>query len=476
MGEPGRSTVAQCNISQTITCLPWNFQVFYGLFLDRVGFCGTRRKGWIIFGWTTSLGMLFIIAFLADHLVSEGALFTYMMLLLLMCIFYIFSTVSSDGMTIEFGKLEPPENRGYIMTTGQMVRFGSQVVVNLVGILGMNDKFYYPANAAKNSTIFPFGLSFMDVHLVLLAMCVPLYVAMVFLLQDPPRDLEQHHSCKTVLTTLWSVMKTRVMFSLIIFCVTSTAIASLQNPALNIIANIAAPSTFQLSIGTLLGNLLFLLGVWIFRSFFINRNWRLTFIWTALLLATNGCFQLMMIFNTGGIGQSGWFYALGSNIMLLIQGVQQVLSSLSVIEIAPQGFEASVYEFLISVGNSGISLNANLMNLFVPIFSLNGIAPRYQFAKDHDPALHEHFNSLLGTSTYFVIITNAVGALCFCWFLPVGKKQCHEWLTQWKRNVTGIFNQTFGWGVLLFSLTISMLSAIPSTSCLKIAGGDGCPG
>jgi len=156
MGHPGRSTVAQCNISQTFTCLPWNFQVFYGLFLDRVGFMGTRRKGWIIFGWTAAMICLAGIAFVAEDLVNEGSLFTYMLCLLVMCIFYIFSTVSNDGMTIEFGKLEPPERRGYILTTGQMVRFGAQVVVNLVGILGMNDKYYYPTDAPSNSTIFPF--------------------------------------------------------------------------------------------------------------------------------------------------------------------------------------------------------------------------------------------------------------------------------------------------------------------------------
>merc|ERR1719379_303911 len=158
---------------------------------------------------------------------------------------------------------------------------------------------------------------------------------MILLLKDPPRDVSDvHHNCLTVLSTLFSVMKTRAMFSLIIFCVSSTAIASLQNPGLNIIANIAAPSTFQISIGTLIGNLLFLLGVWAFRTYFLNTNWRLTFVWTALLLALNGCFQLMMIYNAWGIGQTGWFYALGSNIMLLIQGVQQVLSSLSVMEIS----------------------------------------------------------------------------------------------------------------------------------------------
>jgi len=414
-----------------------------------------------------------VISFTADRLASEGQLFTYMMLLLVMCVFYIFSTVSSDGMTIEFGKLEPPETRGYIMTTGQMTRFGSQVVVNLVGIFGMNSDFYYPKVHEANDTVFPFGLSFQAVHLVLLGMCIPIYIVMLFLLEDPPRDLEVHHSCGTAVKTMWSVMKTKVMTCLIVFCVMSTGVASLQNPGLNVIATIAAPSTFQISVGTLLGNLLFLVGVWVFRTYFINRNWRITFVWTALLIALTGVTQLCVIFNAWGIGQSGWFYAFSSNIMLLIQGVQQVLSSLAVIEIAPPGFEASVYEFLISIGNSGISLNANIMNLFVPIFDLNSILPVEKY-RNASLSLHDHYNSLLGTSTYFTMIVNAVAALTFCWFLPFGRQQCHDWLQLWRKPQTGLFNLVFGGGIFLFSVTISMLSAIPSTSCLKIAGGDGC--
>jgi hypothetical protein len=473
MDLPGGTTLAQCTISQTFTCLPWNFQVFYGLFLDRVGFMGTRRRGWVIFGWTAALSILAVIAFMADHLKEEGDFFTYMMMLLAMCVCYIFSTVSCDGLTIEFGKMEPPERRGYILTTGQMVRFGSQILVNLLGVFGMNGKSYYPPDIKDPSgVIFPFELTFGTVHLVLLAMCFPLYIAVIFLLEDPPSHAEDHNLV-TVVSTLWDVLKTKVVLCLIVFCIISTAIASLQNPGLFVIASIVAPSTFQQSIGTLIGNSLFLLGVWLFRKYFMNKNWRFTFVWTALLLATNGCLQLMMIFNTGGFGQTGWFYAFGSNIMLLVQGVQQVLSSLSVIEISPPGFEASIYEFLISVGNSGIALNSNIMNLLLPVFDLNGISPRTHYDAV-DSATRDLYNSRMASATYFTIAVNASAALVFCWFLPKGKQQCHEWLAKWRRPATGVFNLSVGWVVLLFSLTISMLSAIPSTCCLKIAGGKGC--
>eukprot|EP00438_Fugacium_kawagutii_P015177 Skav227602 [mRNA] locus=scaffold1141:353819:355849:+ [translate_table: standard] len=132
----------------------------------------------------------------------------------------------------------------------------------------------------------------------------------------------------------------------------------------------------------------------------MNRNWRMTFVWTAAILALNNGFQLMVIYNVPwitlvaleshcmplprietcrrfgfdvgsseawGVGQDGWFYAFGSNILMIIQGIAQVLSSLAVVEISPSGYEASV------------------------------------------------------------MAVNLAGALTFCWFLPQQKEQCKDW-------------------------------------------------
>jgi len=451
--------------------MPWNFQVFYGLVLDRVGFFGTRRKGWIIFGWFMSLGVLAVLTCVSQRLADEGQFFEYMIMLTCMCFFYIFATVASDGMTIELGKLELPERRGYILTTGQMVRFGSTVLVNALGIFGMNGKYYYPKDHGTNSTVFNFELEFWQVHAVLFCIVAPMFVVMVFLLQDPPAvAADEHHDLKTMFRTLWTVLKTKAMFCLVLFGIGSTSIASLLNPAANIVAFIANPSTFQISIGTMMGNALFLFGVYIFRTYLMNKNWRMTFIWTASLLATNCVFQLMVIFNAWGIGQNGWFYAFGSNILLIIQGVSQVLASLSVMEIAPAGYEASIYEFLTSMQNSGITLNTNIQNSLLPIFNLNGIAGAYK----KNPAEQGKFNARLAQATYFTMGANIVGCLVFCWFLPKGKAQVRTWFGQWHHSCVGVFNLVFGGGVLFFSLTVSVLSALPSTDCLRIAGGPGC--
>lgn len=194
----------------------------------------------------------------------------------------------------------------------------------------------------------------------------------------------------------------------------------------------------------------------------------MTFVWTASLLASNCGFQLLVINNAQA--QTGWFYAFGSNILMIIQGIAQVLSSLAVVEISPPGFEASVYEFLTTMHNAGITLNTNLQNLFVPVFKLNGIEHVYKKELD----MRHEFNTRMNYATYFTMAVNLMGAFAFCMFLPKNKDQCKVWAAAWRKPCIGILNLTVGTTVLLFSITISLLSVFPATNCLQIAGGQGC--
>lgn len=243
------------------------------------------------------------------------------------------------------------------------------------------------------------------------------------------------------------------------------AIANLMNPATQIIAELASPTPMQVSIGNLFGNVLFMLGVWMFRKWFLNVNWRITFVWTTMLVGCNCIFQYIMI-----KFQNGWFYAFSNNILSIIQGIAQVLSSLAVVEISPTGYEASVYEFLITMGNAGITLNSNLMNALLPMFDLTGFS---KTAYNADPDM---WNSRLSVCTWSTFAVNIVGALIFCWLLPKGKSECKAWLEdpRFKNCTVGTIGTLIGWGGFFFSMIVSVLSANPSTMCLKIAGGDGC--
>jgi len=191
----------------------------------------------------------------------------------------------------------------------------------------------------------------------------------------------------------------------------------------------------------------------------------------------NAVFMYIMIYNVGGIGQNPWFFVFGNNVLNIIQGVSQVLSSLAVVEVAPRGFEASVYEFLTTMHNAGITLNLNLMGIFQPMFEVSDIiSPGHNYHNDTAAELQAD-NQKLANATTFTLIMNIVGVLVVAFMIPKDKAQCKEWLEApgfWKSTANGVLGSVIGWGCLGFSLIVSFLGIIPATMCLPIAGGGGC--
>jgi hypothetical protein len=82
---PGdHTTLGQCNVAPSVFQVSWNFKLFFGFFLDLVPFFKSRRKGWILFGWTGGLAMLAVNAFMVDSYVENHQFETYVQSLMLM--------------------------------------------------------------------------------------------------------------------------------------------------------------------------------------------------------------------------------------------------------------------------------------------------------------------------------------------------------------------------------------------------------
>jgi hypothetical protein len=249
----------------------------------------------------------------------------------------------------------------------------------------------------------------------------------------------------------------------------------MANPAQNDISLVATPTTLQTSVGGLVGIFLFMLGVLIFRRYFMNRNWRITIVWTSALLSAAACLGLMTIYDSWGIGQDGWFFIItGTVIPDFIQGIAQVVSSLAVAEIAPAGGEAFAYEFLTSVMNCSIALNLNLGNIFVSIFSLGDITLEKYISAD--VAQKNVYNATMAYATYAAAAINVAGFLVFIWFLPTNKQQTRTWLSEkgWHRPIVGYLGLGISVALFIFATSVSFLSLFPETMCLQIAGGSGC--
>jgi hypothetical protein len=453
MGDgPGAfTTVNQCNVAPSFFSLPWNFKIFFGFFLDVVPFFGSRRKGWIIFGWTGAVVMLLVASIFAQHLIDTHQFEVYLSILTGMCFFYTFSLVAADGMVVEMSRLESDDNKGYILTTAQMLRFGMSMVMTTIGTLVMSGPSYQPPGKPSPGTlVLPFELGFGQVHMMLLAVAIPLYIGMCVLLRDPPVE---HHEpickeAKSALINIWSALKSFAVFMLLIQCVGSTGISSMQNPANQGVASISKPTNIQSGIGAVVGNVCMTAGVWVFRKLFMNTNWRVTTLLTQTFVGIAGGFSLMAIYCDWA--RNGWFYMIQTNVPQFIQGVGQTVSSLAVLEVAPEGLEATVYELLCSSFNSAISLSVALQSSFTTTFQLGDITST---TWEQHPAMVPIYQHRLASATIFTLVVNIAGAVLFYWFLPRNAEHCREWVNKksWHKNRVAVANFVLLFGPLIYA-------------------------
>ena len=107
-----------------------------------------------------------------------------------------------------------------------------------------------------------------------------MYIGMWLWIRDPPAP-EDHHAniCEGARVhdgKLWTAMKSFAVFMPLIQCYGTQAISNLMSPANNGIASISKPTNIQTGIGSVLGNLSLMTGVWVFRQFFLATSWRVT--------------------------------------------------------------------------------------------------------------------------------------------------------------------------------------------------------
>merc|ERR1719223_2241590 len=102
-------TQQQCSVAPSIFQISWNFKIFVGFFLDNLTFFGSRRRGWLLFGWTGGLVMLAFNAIMVNYFIDHHEFNSYIFSLMGMCCFYTISDVAGDGLIIELSKFEPDE-------------------------------------------------------------------------------------------------------------------------------------------------------------------------------------------------------------------------------------------------------------------------------------------------------------------------------------------------------------------------------
>merc|ERR1719444_229768 len=108
-------------------------------------------------------------------------------------------------------------------------------------------------------------------------------------------------------------MKSFAFFMMVIQIFGIYAISGMGNPAASLVQTVAQPSNFVNSIGVVGGNVFLVVGIWIFKRYLMNFNWRFTLIWTHTLVSLCAILNVMIIWNTWG-AQDPWFFTVQNSV------------------------------------------------------------------------------------------------------------------------------------------------------------------
>jgi hypothetical protein len=144
------------------------------------------------------------------------------------------------------------------------------------------------------------------------------------------------------------------------------------------------------------------------------------------------------------------------------------VSTFVIVEMADDGNEGMVYGLLTTVHNLGFPFARAIGNQIYGMFEPS-LSKASNFILD-EPS----FRGVVGWS-FFVSYVFAFAALLMLPLMPDQKAMAQERKTKWGSS------KAYGWSTVVlvlfawvYAITIDMLAMIPSTMCMKIAGGDGC--
>ncbi|TMW59210.1 hypothetical protein Poli38472_007355 [Pythium oligandrum] len=468
--------------ASTLVQLPWSFKVFYGIVSDCVPIFGFRRRPYMVLGWTIAIIMLLAMGFmkvgspywadpndayidpdedpaaweLALSRANEGAPGSgnkYVAFMMLTAFGYLMSDVCADGVVVELAQREPLEVRGWTQT----VIYTTRTAFNIVGSAITGFAF----NGEEYGGSFGFSLSFPTLMLIIGFVMMPIIPITWFFIAE---EKHEPKAFKPYLAELWRLVQTRAVyqvifynfFSGIFFGISSTAYSPMQRYMVHV-------EPINSTISGIIGSFIYMIGIWMTGKYGLDWNWRtMTVITGFFVLLIDGITSFITIWD---IFRSQWFW-LGLPLAYnLPYGVNFLIGTFVTVELAGEGNEGAMYGLLTTVANLANPFSATLTKIIDRNWDLS------------NARIQEDSHGVRMDISYTLIImyvTNVISWL-FLYWLPPQKAETQELIR------TGGSNKWLGGLTLLYiafafvwSVMVNLMGIFDSTSCLIIAGGNGC--
>lgn len=240
------------------------------MFTDSYRPLGLRRKPYMIIGWIGVLFMTLIISFTSDSISVN----TWIIYGLISQMFLMIADVPADGYCVELGQLETESVRGQILATGQRIRFAFTVVAGAIQALLVNGKSTNKPDCKIGfDECWSFGLTVGEYYTLTFFIMLILFIPILYLKEPSAKNIPIR-SLKHHIEDLWVTLQNKTTLYLLIFVFGTNLFSSLQSiVSVYLQYDVIQLSNFQSGIDTMTtyGSIMF--GVWLFQTYFINKNW-----------------------------------------------------------------------------------------------------------------------------------------------------------------------------------------------------------
>ena len=214
------------------------------------------------------------------------------------------------------------------------------------------------------------------------------------------------------------------------------------------------------------GHLLFVVGLSITRTYFLGTSWRWMLAVTQLVaMAFDAPFTFCTIFN---VVRNQYFFLEDELVTAIPNSMNFIVGTYVMVEIAEPGTEGITYGILTTASNIGGPVSSGISNWLFSHFH-----PSLSLASNYVEDLPS-FRNLVAIS-YAISYFFSFVALALLPLLPDQKADTQV------RKASRPSSISFAIGTIailsvasLYSIVINLLTVFPATSCLEIAGGDGC--
>ncbi|RHZ39587.1 hypothetical protein DYB26_012836 [Aphanomyces astaci] len=446
--------------------LGWSFKVFYGMLSDCFPIMGYSRKPYILIGWLMTAICFVVIALkpavpsvVGDKSVenikaaqANGSLLV--LLCSVACFCYIMADVACDAMVVEYAQREPDRVRGRLQSSIYGTRFVFQAVSTALSGFLMSSERY----GGK----FGFDISVNAFFGILAVPVVANVFVVYFFMKDRKRGAihfaAYFHDVFELIQkrAVWQVMIFNFMFNLFSAGISSWAGSYIQvywahvEPVNSSVAGVL--SYFILS------STFFAVGRW-----GTHWNWRFILVITTLTGSViDAIAQFLTIYD---IVRNQWFYL---GIPLTEQfplGIQFVVSTYVIVELAGDGNEGLMYGLLTTVANLPTVFGSMITNVYSTQLKVTKADIETDTAEVRNDAAY----------SFLVVYATTVIACCWTVILPPQKAAIKEMLQHGgKYPIIGALIIVVTFGILCISVTSIMMTMFESTSCYLLAGGSGC--